>query len=66
MKPMIVAHGGAWDWEDDLDAGKRKGVEQALAAGKQVLDQGGSALDAAEQTVLALEDDPTLDAGTGG
>lgn len=66
MKPMIVAHGGAWDWEDDLDAVKRRGVEKALAVGKQVLDQGGTALDAVEQTVLALEDDPTFDAGTGG
>lgn len=66
MKPMIVAHGGAWDWQDDLDAGKQRGVEKALAVGKQVLDQGGSALDAVEQTVLALEDDPTFDAGTGG
>lgn len=66
MKPMIVAHGGAWDWGDDLDADKRAGVERAIHAGKQVLDQGGAALDAVEQTVLALEDDPTFDAGTGG
>lgn len=66
MKPMIMAHGGAWDWDDALDAVKREGVERAMAAGKQVLDQGGAALDAVEQTVLMMEDDPVFDAGTGG
>lgn len=66
MKPMIVAHGGAWDWADDLDAGKRAGVERAVSVGQKILAQGGAALDAVEQTVLALEDDPTFDAGTGG
>lgn len=63
---MIMAHGGAWDWDDALDAVKRAGVERAMAAGKQVLDQGGTALDAVEQTVLRMEDDPVFDAGTGG
>ncbi len=54
MKPMIVAHGGAWDWEDELDAAKRAGVEAAVRAGQKILDQGGTALDAVERTVLAL------------
>lgn len=66
MKPMIVAHGGAWDWEDDLDAAKRAGVEAAVRVGHAILNQGGTSLDAVEQTVLALENDPTFDAGTGG
>lgn len=66
MKPMIVAHGGAWDWDDTLDADKRAGVERAVRKGQLVLDQGGTSLDAVEQTVLTLEDDPTFDAGTGG
>ena len=66
MTPMIVAHGGAWDWEDELDAAKRAGVENALQVGQQILDQGGTSLDAVEHTVLTLENDLTFDAGTGG
>ncbi len=66
MKPMIVAHGGAWDWPDRHDAKKLLGIVDAIAVGKAILDQGGSALDAVEQTVIALEDDPVFDAGTGG
>tara|TARA_R100000687_G_scaffold83686_1_gene88768 strand:+ start:4134 stop:4916 length:783 start_codon:yes stop_codon:yes gene_type:complete len=44
----------------------RRSVEAAVRAGQKILDQGGTALDAVHQTVLALEDDPTFDAGTGG
>lgn len=66
MKPMIVAHGGAWDWDEGLDAAKRSGVEAAVRAGQKILDQGGAALDAVHQMVLAPEEDPAFDAGTGG
>lgn len=66
MEPMIVAHGGAWDWDDSLDATKLAGIERAIAVGRDVLFQGGTALDVVAQTVLALEDDPVFDAGTGG
>ena len=66
MTPRLMAHGGAWDWDDSLDAGKRAGLETALGVGHQVLINGGHALDAVEQTVKALEDNPVFDAGTGG
>ncbi len=66
MQPRIMAHGGAWDWDDALDAGKHKGLESALGEGQKVLDKGGSALDAVENTVIALENNPVFDAGTGG
>ena len=66
MQPRIMAHGGAWDWSDTLDAGKHKGLESALGEGQKVLDSGGSALDAVETTVIALENNPVFDAGTGG
>lgn len=66
MKPKIMAHGGAWDWDDSLDAGKHEGLHQAINIGNEILKNGGSALDAVEQTVVALENNPVFDAGTGG
>jgi len=41
------------------------GVRNAAAAGWRVLERGGSALDAVEETVVVLEDDETFDAGRG-
>ncbi|MEM7208414.1 MAG: isoaspartyl peptidase/L-asparaginase [Pseudomonadota bacterium] len=66
MKPRMMAHGGAWDWDDALDFGKHQGLKIAIRAGQNILDNGGSALDAVEKTVIALEDNPVFDAGTGG
>ena len=66
MRTTIIAHGGAWDWNDDLDAGKKSGIENAIAVGRKILHEGGAALDAVEATVVALENDPAFDAGTGG
>jgi beta-aspartyl-peptidase (threonine type) len=42
-----------------------KGVRNAAAAGWRVLERGGSALDAVEETVVVMEDDETFDAGRG-
>lgn len=66
MKPRIMIHGGAWDWEDALDGAKHEGLRKAISIGNKILNEGGSALDAVEQTVIALENDPVFDAGTGG
>src|SRR4051812_33560722 len=41
------------------------GVRNAMAAGWRVLEKGGSALDAAEESVVIMEDDDTFDAGRG-
>src|SRR5438270_2935222 len=41
------------------------GVRNALAAGWNVLQLGGTALDAVEQAVVVMEDDETFDAGRG-
>ena len=41
------------------------GVNRAVAAGYDVLRNGGSALDAVEAAVRVLEDDPAFDAGYG-
>jgi L-asparaginase/beta-aspartyl-peptidase (threonine type) len=43
----------------------RDGCEAANAAARAVLEQGGSALDAAVAAVVVLEDDPRMNAGTG-
>jgi len=66
MIPNIMAHGGAWFWDDAFDAIKRSGIEEAMTLGYAVLRRGGSALDAVEQTVVALENNPVFDSGTGG
>src|SRR5271167_4436468 len=50
--------------DDMLDAHIR-GVTNAIAAGWRVLEKGGSALDAAEEAVVVMEDDETFDAGRG-
>jgi beta-aspartyl-peptidase (threonine type) len=42
-----------------------RGVRNALAAGWQVLERGGPALDAIEEAVVMMEDDETFDAGRG-
>ena len=41
------------------------GCQDAALAGWKILEQGGTALDAAEAAVVALEDNPLFNAGTG-
>ncbi len=65
VDPVLVVHGGAWAIPDDMVDAHLNGVRNAAAAGWRVLDHGGSALDAVEETVVALEDDETFDAGRG-
>src|ERR1700731_816705 len=63
--PVLVLHGGAWAMPDDMVEAHLNGVRNALAAGWSVLDRGGSALDAVEESVVIMEDDDTFDAGRG-
>ena len=65
MKPSLIVHGGAWDIPDESVDACKAGCERALAAGWSILSRGGSALDAVEAAVIALEDDPIFDAGFG-
>jgi L-asparaginase / beta-aspartyl-peptidase len=62
----IIVHGGAGiAWPDEDPQSCRLGVEAAARAGYEVLQQGGSALDAVEAAVVVLENDPNFNAGTG-
>ena len=66
----LVIHGGSGQFERgrisaETDAGARAGLDRALAAGSDVLAQGGSAIDAVQAAILVLEDDPHFNAGHG-
>jgi len=63
--PVLVVHGGAWAMPDDMVEAHINGVRNALAAGWRVLERGGPAVDAVEETVVIMEDDETFDAGRG-
>lgn len=65
MPLRLIVHGGAWDWDDALDAPKSQSIIKAVEIGWKVLKSGGTALDAVEKAVNCLEDDPLFDAGTG-
>jgi beta-aspartyl-peptidase (threonine type) len=58
-------HGGAWAIPDDMVEAHLNGTREAIAAGWRVLAKGGSALDAAEEAVVVMEDDEAFDAGRG-
>lgn len=66
MPLSIVVHGGAGALRaDDDEAALREGCLLAARAGHAVLRRGGSAVEAVEQAVRLLEDDPLFNAGTG-
>lgn len=66
----IVLHGGAGIIErasmnPTTEAAYRASLAQATQAGAQVLDRGGTSLDAVESAIRILEDDPLFNAGRG-
>ena len=66
----LAIHGGAGTilkslMTPDLEREYRGGLEAALKIGWEILEKGGSALEAVEQTVCALEDFPLFNAGRG-
>lgn len=61
----VAVHGGAGTWEKDAHEPARKGVLAAVEAAAEALRGGATALDAAVAAVVALEDDPIFNAGTG-
>jgi L-asparaginase / beta-aspartyl-peptidase len=66
----IVIHGGAGDVKREKlgekgDANYRAALTRVVEAGAQVLDRGGSSLDAVEAAIRVLEDDPLFNAARG-
>jgi len=61
----LVLHGGAKEIAPGKERANREGCLVALEAGMAVLSGGGTALDAVEASIRALEDDPTFNAGRG-
>jgi beta-aspartyl-peptidase (threonine type) len=69
-KWALVLHGGAGVIErssmtPEAEANYRAGLKEALSAAANVLDKGGSALDAVEAAIKLLEDNPSFNAGRG-
>jgi beta-aspartyl-peptidase (threonine type) len=63
--PVLLVHGGAWAIPDEAVEAHERGVRAAADIGWQVLEKGGTALDAVEEAIVAMEDDDTFDAGRG-
>jgi beta-aspartyl-peptidase (threonine type) len=66
----LVIHGGAGTMERgkmtaEQEKEYRAGLERSLKAGWDILQRGGSSLDATEAAVRVLEDDPHFNAGKG-
>jgi beta-aspartyl-peptidase (threonine type) len=65
----IALHGGAGIEPEKLSEEKKKeyleSLAKALEVGRKILAGGGTALDAVEETIRALEDDPLYNAGLG-
>src|SRR5919204_5734172 len=66
MPTAIIVHGGAGPARPEISgAAAGAGCLAAARLGYAVLRSGGSALDAVETAVAALEDDPQFNAGVG-
>lgn len=61
----LAVHGGAGAWDVEAGGDAIRGVHAAAIAARRVLAAGGAALDAVVAAVVALEDNPLFNAGTG-
>ena len=61
--PSIIVHGGAGDYEPDET--QERGVTIAISSGWEIVEVGGSALDAVEAAIVVMENDPIFRAGLG-
>ncbi|PIE77626.1 MAG: beta-aspartyl-peptidase [Candidatus Delongbacteria bacterium] len=68
-KLVLLIHGGAGNIKksDSEEKFKRhlKGLKASLEAGRKILEEGGTALDAVIASVKVMEDDPSFNAGKG-
>ena len=65
MTIALIVHGGAGAWRPGSDNDAILGTTSAVAAGRKILEAGGSAIDAACAAAIVLEDNPIFNAGTG-
>src|SRR5437660_1421964 len=65
MPIAIIVHGGAGTASPERSEILQAGCKEAALVGWRILQEGGSALDAVEAAVCALEDNPSYNAGTG-
>src|SRR5216684_3241143 len=65
MPIAIIVQGGAGNIDPERVEGAQEGCREAALVGWNILQAGGSALDAVEAAVRALEDNPEYNAGTG-
>lgn len=66
----LVVHGGAGagsreNMPAEKEAAYREAIQQALETGSQILENGGSSLDAIESVIRDMEDNPIFNAGRG-
>jgi beta-aspartyl-peptidase (threonine type) len=65
MSYGLVVHGGAGTWDADVREDAVRGVRTAATLAHRILAAEGAAIDAVVAAVVALEDDPLFNAGTG-
>jgi beta-aspartyl-peptidase (threonine type) len=66
----LVIHGGAGtirreEMSAERETGYRDGLREALGRGWEILKDGGAALDAVEEAIRSMEDNPLFNAGRG-
>jgi len=61
----IIVHGGAWNIPAEVHDSHIHGIERALNEGLSCLRDGSDAISAVIRAVIAMENDPTFDAGQG-
>ena len=61
----LIVHGGAKEIAPEEREENRAGCREAAAAGRQVLERGGSAIEAVEAAIRVLEARPIFNAGRG-
>jgi len=65
MGLALIVHGGAGAIPAERHAAAREGAREAASVGWRILLAGGSALDAVQAAIMALEDNPGFNAGVG-
>ncbi len=66
----LVIHGGAGtilkeNMTEDMEQRYHEALTRALSAGRQILEEGGMAIDAVEAAIVIMEDEPLFNAGKG-